>query len=292
MSLVTCVAQIRWNQTYQQYIDQYKDVAIEQMKRYGIPASITIAQGIFESGAGQSELAVKANNHFGIKCNGWSGRKSYHDDDERGECFRAYDNAYESFEDHSKFLSSRQRYSSLFNLKKDDYKGWARGLKAAGYATNPKYADRLIEIIQLYKLYQYDKAKDYDKFLSEHTKDLSSNGQPLHSIKVFNKNYYLIARRGDTFKSIADEIGISYRKIAKYNERDKHDRLEEGEIIWLKKKQTKAPKDYKGRLHYVKAGESMYSIAQKYGIRLKNLYKMNRLKPDYQIKVGDALRLR
>ena len=292
LSLFTSVAQIRWNQTYQQYIDQYKDVAIEQMKRYGIPASITIAQGIFESGAGQSELAVKANNHFGIKCNGWSGRKSYHDDDERGECFRAYDNAYESFEDHSKFLSSRQRYSSLFNLKKDDYKGWARGLKAAGYATNPKYADRLIEIIQLYKLYQYDKAKDYDKFLSEHTKDLSSNGQPLHSIKVFNKNYYLIARRGDTFKSIADEIGISYRKIAKYNERDKHDRLEEGEIIWLKKKQTKAPKDYKGRLHYVKAGESMYSIAQKYGIRLKNLYKMNRLKPDYQIKVDDALRLR
>ena len=292
LSLFTSVAQIRWNQTYQQYIDQYKDVAIEQMKRYGIPASITIAQGIFESGAGQSELAVKANNHFGIKCNGWSGRKSYHDDDERGECFRAYDNAYESFEDHSKFLSSRQRYSSLFNLKKDDYKGWARGLKAAGYATNPKYADRLIEIIQLYKLYQYDKAKDYDKFLSEHTKDLSSNGQPLHSIKVFNKNYYLIARRGDTFKSIADEIGISYRKIAKYNELDKHDRLEEGEIIWLKKKQTKAPKDYKGRLHYVKAGESMYSIAQKYGIRLKNLYKMNRLKPDYQIKVGDALRLR
>ena len=292
LSLFTSVAQIRWNQTYQQYIDQYKDVAIEQMKRYGIPASITIAQGIFESGAGQSELAVKANNHFGIKCNGWSGRKSYHDDDERGECFRAYDNAYESFEDHSKFISSRQRYSSLFNLKKDDYKGWARGLKAAGYATNPKYADRLIEIIQLYKLYQYDKAKDYDKFLSEHTKDLSSNGQPLHSIKVFNKNYYLIARRGDTFKSIADEIGISYRKIAKYNERDKHDRLEEGEIIWLKKKQTKAPKDYKGRLHYVKAGESMYSIAQKYGIRLKNLYKMNRLKPDYQIKVGDALRLR
>ena len=292
LSLFTSVAQIRWNQTYQQYIDQYKDVAIEQMKRYGIPASITIAQGIFESGAGQSELAVKANNHFGIKCNGWSGRKSYHDDDERGECFRAYDDAYESFEDHSKFLSSRQRYSSLFNLKKDDYKGWARGLKAAGYATNPKYADRLIEIIQLYKLYQYDKAKDYDKFLSEHTKDLSSNGQPLHSIKVFNKNYYLIARRGDTFKSIADEIGISYRKIAKYNERDKHDRLEEGEIIWLKKKQTKAPKDYKGRLHYVKAGESMYSIAQKYGIRLKNLYKMNRLKPDYQIKVGDALRLR
>ena len=285
-------AQARWNQTYQQYIDQYKDVAIEQMLRYGIPASITLAQGIFESGAGRSELAVKANNHFGIKCNGWTGRRSYHDDDERGECFRAYDNAYESFEDHSKFLAERQRYRGLFNLKRDDYKGWARGLKAAGYATNPQYADRLIEIIQLYKLYQYDKAKDYDKFLSGHAKSQPSNGQALHAIKVFNKNYYLIARRGDTFKSIADEIGISYRKLAKYNERDKRDHLEEGEIVWLKKKQKKAPKDYKGRLHYVKNGESMYTIAQNYGIRLKNLYKMNHLSPDYQIRVGDALRLR
>ena len=285
-------AQARWNQTYQQYIDQYKDVAIEQMQRYGIPASITLAQGIFESGAGRSELAVKANNHFGIKCNGWTGRRSYHDDDERGECFRAYDNAYESFEDHSKFLSERQRYRGLFNLKRDDYKGWARGLKAAGYATNPQYADRLIELIQLYKLYQYDKAKDYDKFLSGHAKSHPLNGQALHAIKVFNKNYYLIARRGDTFKSIADEIGISYKKIAKYNERDKQDRLDEGEIVWLKKKQKKAPKDYKGRLHYVRNGESMYTIAQNYGIRLKNLYKMNHLSPDYQIRVGDALRLR
>ena len=292
MSLVTSLAQIRWNQGYQQYIDQYKNVAIEQMKHYGIPASITLAQGILESGAGKSELAVKANNHFGIKCNGWTGRKSYHDDDERGECFRAYDNVYESYEDHSKFLTGRQRYSSLFNLKKDDYKGWARGLKAAGYATDPRYADRLIEIIQLYKLYEYDKAKDYDKFLSEHTKSQTSHGQALHPIKVFNKNYYIIARRGDTFKSIGEEIDISYKKIAKYNERDKRDMLEEGEIIWLKKKQTKAPKDYKGRLHYVKTGESMYSIAQKYGIRLKNLYKMNHLSPDYQIRVGDTLRLR
>ena len=285
-------AQARWNQTYQQYIDQYKDVAIEQMQRYGIPASITLAQGIFESGAGRSELAVKVNNHFGIKCNGWTGRRSYHDDDERGECFRAYDNAYESFEDHSKFLAERQRYRGLFNLKRDDYNGWARGRKAAGYATNPQYADRLIELIQLYKLYQYDKAKDYDKFLFGHAKSQPSNGQALHAIKVFNKNYYLIARRGDTFKSIADEIGISYRKLAKYNERDKRDRLDEGEIVWLKKKQKKAPKDYKGRLHYVKNGESMYTIAQNYGIRLKNLYKMNHLSPDYQIRVGDALRLR
>ena len=284
-------AQVRWNQVYQQYFDQYKDIAIEQMLRYHIPASITLAQGVFESGAGKSELARRANNHFGIKCHNWDGRRSYHDDDESNECFRAYDSAYESYEDHSKFLVNGKRYSSLFNLKVTDYKGWARGLKAAGYATNPIYADKLIEIIQLYKLYEYDKATSYDKFMTDRTKDHQIDGA-LHIIKPYNKNYYLIARQGDTFKSIAEEVGISYRKIAKYNERDKRDQLEEGEIIWLKKKQKKAPKDYKGRLHYVRNGESMYSIAQKYGIRLKNLYKINHLSPDYQIKVGDGLRLR
>lgn len=284
-------AQVRWNQVYQQYINQYKDIAIEQMKRYHIPASITLAQGLFESGAGRSELTRRGNNHFGIKCHGWTGRTTYHDDDKNNECFRAYDSAYESFEDHSKFLTGSQRYRSLFRLKQTDYKGWARGLKDAGYATNPQYANKLIEIIQLYKLYQYDTAKGYDKFMTEHARDHAVNGD-LHIIKAFNKNYYIIVRKGDTFKSIAEEIGISYRKIAKYNERDKRDQLEEGEIIWLKKKQRKAPKDYKGRLHYVRAGESMYSIAQKYGIRLKNLYKMNDFEPDHQIRVGEGLRLR
>ena len=283
--------QMRWNQAYQQYIDQYKDIAIEQMQRYKIPASITLAQGLFESGAGKSELTLQGNNHFGIKCNGWTGRKTYHDDDRSNECFRAYDSAYDSYEDHSIFLASNTRYRSLFNLSITDYKGWAKGLKAAGYATNPQYAHKLIEIIQLYKLYQYDNAKGYDKFMSQRTKDHQVQGA-LHVIRIFNKNYYLVARAGDTFKTIGEEVGISYRKIAKYNERDKRDRLEDGEIIWLKKKQKKAPKDYKGRLHYVRAGESMYIIAQKYGIRLKNLYKMNHLSPDHQIQVGEGLRLR
>ena len=283
--------QMRWNQAYQQYIDQYKDIAIEQMQRYKIPASITLAQGLFESGAGKSELTLRGNNHFGIKCNGWTGRKTYHDDDRSNECFRAYDSAYDSYEDHSRFLASNTRYRSLFNLSITDYKGWAKGLKAAGYATNPQYAHKLIEIIQLYKLYQYDNAKGYDKFMSQRTKDHQVQGA-LHVIRIFNKNYYLVARAGDTFKTIGEEVGISYRKIAKYNERDKRDRLEDGEIIWLKKKQKKAPRDYKGRLHYVRAGESMYIIAQKYGIRLKNLYKMNHLSPDHQIQVGEGLRLR
>lgn len=291
-AFVSVTAQMKWNQTYQQYINQYKDIAIEQMQQWHIPASITLAQGIIESGAGRSELAVKGNNHFGIKCNGWTGRKVYHDDDERNECFRAYSSPFESYEDHSRFLARGQRYRSLFQLKITDYKGWANGLKAAGYATNPKYAQMLIDMIQLYKLYEYDTATSYDKFMAQHTKDQRIDGQLLHPIKIFNKNYYLVAREGDTFRKIGEEIGVSYKKIAKYNERDKNDPLTPGEIVWLKKKQKCAPKDYKGRLHYVRQGESMYSIAQKYGIRLKSLYKMNRLSADYDIRVGDGLRLR
>jgi LysM repeat protein len=290
---ISAFSQIKWNSAYQQYIDQYKDIAIEQMMRYHIPASITLAQGLLESGAGRSELTRNSNNHFGIKCNNnWTGRRTYHDDDAKNDCFRVYDSAYDSYEDHSKFLSSNQRYRPLFQLKPTDYKGWAKGLKACGYATSPVYAEKLVEIIQLYKLYQYDSAKGYDHFMAQRTKDQNPNGASLHTIKIFNKNYYIIARRGDTFKSIGQEVGISYRKIAKYNERNRKDQLQEGEVIWLKKKQSKAPKDYKGRLHYVRSGESMYSIAQQYGIRLKKLYKMNKLSPDYQIKVGDGLRLR
>lgn len=292
LAAVSSTAQMRWNQTYQQYINQYKDIAIEQMQRWGIPASITLAQGLFESGAGQSRLAVKGNNHFGIKCNGWDGRKIYQDDDTDGECFRAYESVYQSYEDHSRFLANGKRYASLFNYETTDYRAWAKGLKAAGYATNPQYANKLIELIQLYKLYQYDNAKWYDKFMIDHTKSNQLNSVSLHPIKIFNKNYYLIARKGDTFESIGKEIGVSYKKIAKYNERDKRDQIEAGEVIWLKKKQKKAPKDYKDRLHYVRNGESMYSIAQKYGIRVKSLYKLNGLNPEHEIRVGEGLKLR
>ena len=286
-------AQMRWNSVYQEYIDQYKDLEIEEMLRYNIPASITLAQGIFESGAGRSELSVKGNNHFGIKCHGWAGRSVYHDDDARNECFRAYDNVLQSYEDHSKFLRYNVRYNSLFTLQRTDYRGWAQGLKACGYATNPRYADKLIELIELYKLYELDKATSYDKFMAKrggYDKPVSQ-GMSLHPIKIYNKNYYIIARAGDTFKGIGEEIDISYRKIAKYNERDKNDVLHAGEIIYLKKKQKKADKAYKNRPHIVKAGESMYSIAQRYGIRLKSLYKKNHLSPDYQARVGDTLRV-
>ena len=287
-------AQMRWNSKYQSYIDQYKDLAIEEMIRYRVPASITLAQGILESGAGTSELTRKGNNHFGIKCHGWTGRTVYHDDDASQECFRAYDNALQSFEDHCKFLRNGKRYSSLFNLSITDYKGWAHGLKAAGYATNPRYAYQLIGIIELYRLHEYDKAKSYDKFMAKR----SGTDQPvgsqtqLHPIHIYNKNYYLYARQGDTFKLIGQEIGISYKKIARYNERDKKDALQPGEIVWLKKKQKRADKEFKNRPHTVKPGESMYSIAQYYGIRLKSLYKMNDISPDESIRVGQKLRVR
>lgn len=278
-----------WNQRFQDYFDTYKDVAIEQMLKYHIPASITLAQGVLESGAGRSELTRKANNHFGIKCHGWTGRKSYHDDDELGECFRAYNSAYESYQDHSVFLTNSKRYSSLFRLKQTDYKGWAKGLKACGYATSPTYATRLIEIIELYKLYRYDTKHHVDKYQLDQVRH---QGSILRQVHEFNNNYYVIARKGDTFRSVANDVDVSYRKLAKFNERDKNDVLEEGEMVWLQKKRRKAPKEYKGLIHLVESGESMYSISQKYGIRLKNLYKINHLDPDFTIRVGYQLRLR
>ena len=287
------LAQMKWNSAYQSYINQYKDLAIEEMLKYNIPASITLAQGVFESSAGRSYLTVSGNNHFGIKCHDWIGPSIYTTDDAVNECFRAYDNALQSYEDHSKFLKNNVRYSRLFSLDRTDYRGWAYGLKTCGYATNPQYAPKLIGIIELYKLYQYDTANSYDKFMAKHSTEgsRSGTGMILHPIYVYNNNYYIKARQGDTFKSIGKEIDISYRKIAKYNERNKHDLLQEGEIIYLKKKRSKADKSYKRRPHIVKPGESMYSIAQFYGMRLKNLYKKNDLTPDYQIRVGDTLRV-
>ncbi len=301
---------ISWNSTYQSYFDQYADVAVQQMKKYGIPASITLAQGVLESGAGRSELATKGNNHFGIKCSDWGGRRIYHDDDELGECFRAYNSAYESYVDHSVFLTSKPRYSRLFDLKATDYKGWAKGLKACGYATSPTYATRLIEIIELYELYKYDSGKYHrggkkgsgmtfepvQGFPSAskwglHTGQTARQGI-LREVHEFNKNFFVVARRGDTFRKIADDVNMSYKRLAKYNERDRDDVLEEGERIWLKKKRRNAPKEYKGYVYTVDAGESMYTISQQFGIRIEALYKLNEMPAEYVLKVGDRLRLR
>lgn len=279
--LIAVSAQTR-NKRYEEYISKYKDLAIEQMARYKIPASITLAQGLLESGAGQSELTRRSHNHFGIKCGGnWNGKTTYHDDDARGECFRVYKNARESYEDHSRFLANRPRYAALFKLKPTDYKGWAHGLKKAGYATNPNYANSLIRIIELYNLQQYDTRSGKYKYVVPITS---------HETFLANKLLYIIARPGDTFKELSEEFEISERKLRKYNDLYKGYRLQAGDVIYLQKKNRKAVKPYV--LHKVESGESMHSISQRYGMSLKNLYKLNKKSEDYTPKTGDYLRLR
>ena len=271
------------NKQYEVYIKQYRDLAVEEMRKYHIPASITLAQGLLESGAGQSTLARKSNNHFGIKCgNDWNGKTVKHDDDARGECFRAYKHPKQSYEDHSKFLAGRPRYASLFKLKITDYKGCARGLKKAGYATNPRYADQLIGIIELYELHKYD-TKGGLKWMKE-------NPNP-HQPYIANGLVYIVVRSGDTWKSISKEFEISQRKLRKYNDLYKGYELQEGDILYLEKKNRKASKGH--IVHVLRAGESMYGISQKYGIRLKNLYKLNKMdEEDPAPEVGTILRLR
>ena len=271
------------NKQYEDYIKQYRDLAVDEMKKYHIPASITLAQGLLESGAGQSTLARKSNNHFGIKCGSdWQGKTVRHNDDARGECFRAYKHPKQSYEDHSKFLAGRPRYASLFKLKITDYKGWARGLKKAGYATDPRYAQRLIDIIELYDLDKYDK-KGGLKWMKE-------NPNP-HQPYIANGLLYIVVRAGDTWKSISKEFGISQKKLRKYNDLYKGYELQPGDILYLEKKNRKAQKEH--IVHVLRAGESMYLISQKYGIRLNNLYKLNKMDADEPApEVGTILRLR
>ena len=288
-----CYSQsMRKNAAYERYIGRYAEIAVEQMKLHGIPASITLAQGLIESGAGQSELARKGNNHFGIKCHGWQGRKVYHDDDLSGECFRAYATARQSYEDHSMFLVNGRRYQSLFSLSIKDYKGWARGLKAAGYATNPSYAEALIRIIELYELYKYDGGKVIKhEGRHQHTQPTPVEEEKF-GIFVRNKTPYVVVRNGETLSSISRMTGISVRSLAKYNEMPKNAVLKQGAPIYLEKKQKKASKEYKGKYHVVKAGESFHSIAQDYAMRVETLYKVNHLSGDYSLQVGDRLRIR
>ena len=271
------------NKQYEDYIKKYRDIAVEEMKRYHIPASITLAQGLLESGAGYGTLARKSNNHFGIKCGSdWRGKTVKHDDDARNECFRVYKDPKDSYRDHSKFLAGKQRYAFLFDLKITDYKGWARGLKKAGYATNPRYAHQLIDIIERYDLDKYDK-KGGLKWMKE-------NPNP-HEPYIANGLLYIIARQGDTWKNLSKEFDISIRKLRKYNDLYKGYELQEGDILYLEKKNRKAQKG--NIVHVLRHGESMYSISQKYGIRLKRLYKMNKMKPeDDAPAVGTIMRLR
>lgn len=292
--VITVVRAQQQNPQYVRYIETYCNMAVDQMLRYKIPASITLAQGLLESGAGNSYLAREANNHFGIKCgSAWRGPYVLRDDDARNEKFRKYRSAAESYEDHSLFLK-QPRYASLFKLSMKNYKGWAHGLKRCGYATNPRYGHLLVDLIERYDLDQFDHWKSVRRKVDYGNMDDLSNEEllPSHLVYRNNDNYYVIARSGDTFESLSRETGVSARNIRKYNELPKDYRLQTGDVLYLERKRKQASDAYKGRPHIVRAGESMYTIAQKYGIRLESLYEMNDLPDDYAVKVNDCLRIR
>ncbi len=276
------------------YIETYKDLAIKEMLRSGVPASITLAQGILESDNGNSSLAKKANNHFGIKCHSnWNGPKVYHDDDKKGECFRKYKTVYESYQDHSDFLMSGSRYSSLFQLKMTDYKGWARGLKKAGYATSPTYAEMLIKLIEEHNLHQYDLAgasqagRQRQKKIDEDKLEGTSAAR-----KILEKNRikYIIVEQDDNFRTLQEEFHLLPFEIYKYNDLDRDQELKPGQIIYLQPKRNKA--EAGNSWHTVKEGETMMQISQIYGVKLEKLYSKNLLTPGFEPKAGDKISLR
>lgn len=275
--------------SYEAYISKYSDLAIEHQKKYKIPASITLSQGLLESGAGQSSLARQSNNHFGIKCHSdWRGGRVYHDDDLRGECFRKYDQVEDSYTDHSKFIAFRPRYSVLFDLDLKDYKGWAKGLQQCGYATDRAYANKLIKVIEDYELYRFDSHKGTRKQETpQQNKNASTELMPIYKTHGL---IYVIARANDSFESIAQNLGFKEKELRKYNEVPEEFPLQPGDIVYLEKKKKKADKPYYD--HVVQIGESMHSISQHYGIRLKSLYKLNKKDMEYIPAEGDVLKLR
>ena len=283
-----------------EYIQRYQLMAIEEMTRSGIPASITIAQGCLESGNGNSELSRKSNNHFGIKCKkGWKGKKVYYDDDAKNECFRKYKTVEDSYIDHTNFLLNNQRYSSLFNLKTTDYKGWAHGLKKAGYATNKKYAHHLIHIIETNKLYRLDYKISYDELMAFEQKQMGSKGiSNSLSINAFqshetvkrNRVKSVVARKDDSYEIIAQELGLKEWVLYKYNDQSAGHILRENEIVYIQPKKRKTKKNK--LTHRVEPGDSMHYISQLYGIKLKPLYKRNRMKAGQQPPTGHIIYLR
>lgn len=322
--------------TTAEYIARYKDIAVAEMKTYGIPASITMAQGILESENGNSELARNSNNHFGIKCKAeWTGEKYYHDDDAAQECFRKYAKVEDSYRDHSLFLKGRKHYAFLFNLPVTDYTGWARGLKQAGYATNPSYAELLIKIIETYQLYLLDggqlaekpappavtgpanldplvppagKGNDsLPKIVPEpaprppHPMALQDTirrvapaeddfqeivlGEGKRATRVNNGVHYILARSGDTYESIADEMVYLVRDLFHFNDVEKGYQPKPGEKVYIEIKKEEADVSF----HTVVAGETMHGISQLYGIRLKSLYARNRMKAGTEAEPGQRL---
>ena len=313
VGVVSVVAKER--QTREEYVEKYKAIAIAHMERYGIPASITMAQGILESDSGNSRLSTSSNNHFGIKCKKtWTGDRVYHDDDAKGECFRAYPSVEASYQDHADFLDQSPRYDSLFAYPSDDYRSWARGLKAAGYATAPDYAERLVKIIESMKLYLLDKEngnKIYaasksatanteawwesniatsDEQINPNAFRVTVNSHKGYGVYRTNHTFYVVAKEGDTFESVGKVFDISAKMLRKFNDVASDVELSKGDIVYIERKKTQ----WLGNVmqHKVVRDENLYSLSQSYGIRLKSLAKLNRLRPSEEVRKGETIRLK
>jgi hypothetical protein len=276
------------NVSYINYIDQYKDLAIKEMNRYKVPASITLAQGLLESGAGLSDLALSGNNHFGIKCHSdWTGERIYRRDDNPNDCFRKYKKVEDSYKDHSTFLAEQPRYAGLFAYDLTDYPAWAKGLQKSGYATDKSYANKLVTMIELYELYQYDSNK---KRKSDKTKQKFDIPKRMRPTYIAVGLLYVEAEDEDSFEKIAYDMDFKLKNLLKYNDVHEGFPLQKGDVVYLEKKKSKA--DIPNFDYIVKVGDSMHSISQHYGIKLKSLYKLNKKKNDYIPEEGDVLRLR
>lgn len=305
------------NPGFVHYIEKYKDLAIEQQRKHKVPAAITMAQGLLESGAGTSELSVTANNHFGIKCTSdWKGRTVSADDDKSNECFRRYADVRDSYEDHSLFLL-RTRYSSLFALPIGDYESWAHGLKACGYATDPNYAEKLINLIELYGLQAltfdkslieggFVKASDTTWVDNEHNTIIHAvqGGindyvyPPMEDLQLYNNHAsgfrngirYVIATEGETFASLAYYLKMRERTLRKYNDALDTRELEPGDMVYVYAKKNRTGRKYS--YYYFRPGDTAWSISQKYGIKMKSLYKLNGIPYGTPLKTQQRLKLR
>ena len=288
------------NLTPQQYIEQYKDLAIREMKRMGVPAAITLAQGLLETESGNSDLLRKSNNHFGIKCkNNWNGNGVSHDDDLKGECFRTYKDAEESYRDHSNFLRGSDRYAFLFSLNPADYKGWAYGLKKAGYATNPKYPAVLIKNIEQYNLQQYslaalDEVPKFEPAKYESDKETTVIYQEDNAAAIIDENTTTVnhikcvfAKKGTSLLAIASRNDIPLSKLLQINELAEDGILDMDQLIFLEKKSTRGAAEY----YTIKQGETLHDVAQVNGIQLQSLIEYNHLDKDAAIEPGTKLYL-
>lgn len=275
--------------TKAEYINRFKDVAINEMKRTGIPASITLGQGMLESNNGNSTLAIKANNHFGIKCHKWEGNKFYHNDDAPDECFRKYNSAWESYRDHSNFLTNTKRYGFIFEYQCNDYKNWARGLKKAGYATNPRYATDLIKVIEDNNLNNFDCGSNNEINIEPQNNNSEFTVKSRQTYKRNNVKY-IIVKRNEDLLSITKEMDLMRWELRRYNELTDTSQIYEGQILYIQPKRRKAENGTD--FHCVKTGETMYTIGQLYAVKTNKLYRKNRMENGSQPVVGQKIWLR